>query len=106
MLDRLHDAARLRTNPIIFFSAVAIVLGFVLCSLLFTETMNAVFVTGAGWVMENLGWFYILGVSVFLLFLIASNFPLNLLDIRHRMRALRRWPCFGYMFRREWVDLN
>lgn len=58
------------TNPIIFFSAVAIVLGFVLCSLLFTETMNAVFVTGAGWVMENLGWFYILGVSVFLLFLI------------------------------------
>lgn len=70
MLDRLHDAARLRTNPIIFFSAVAIVLGFVLCSLLFTETMNAVFVTGAGWVMENLGWFYILGVSVFLLFLI------------------------------------
>lgn len=70
MLNRLHDALRLRTNPIIFFAAVVIVLGFVLASLLFTETMNAVFADGAGWVMENLGWFYILGVSVFLLFLI------------------------------------
>ena len=70
MLTRLHDALHLRTNPVIFFAAVIIVLGFVLGSLLFTDAMNAFFAGGSGWIMENLGWFYILGVSVFLLFLV------------------------------------
>ena len=74
MLTRLHDALHLRTNPIIFFSAVAIVTLFVAASLLFTDAMNAFFAAGAGWIMDNVGWFYILGVSVFLLFLIYVGF--------------------------------
>lgn len=77
MLNRLHDALRLRTNPMIFFGAAAVVGVFVLTAILFTDASDAFFSTGAAWVMENLGWFYILGVSVFLIFLIyvaASRF--------------------------------
>lgn len=70
MLNRLHDALRLRTNPIIFFAAVLIVALFVIGTLAFTDAMNSFFAAGSGWIMENFGWFYILGVSVFLLFLI------------------------------------
>lgn len=70
MLNRLHDALRLRTNPVIFFAAVLIVALFVIGTLAFTDAMNSFFAAGSGWIMENFGWFYILGVSVFLLFLI------------------------------------
>lgn len=69
MLKRLHDALRLRTNPAIFFGAAAVVIFFVVTAVFFTDAADAFFAGGAGWVMHNLGWFYILGVSVFLIFL-------------------------------------
>ncbi|MCJ8505356.1 BCCT family transporter [Kocuria flava] len=70
MLDRLHDALRLRTSPTIFFGSAAVILVFVVLTLVFTDTMDAVFAQGSAWVIEQLGWFYILGVTVFLLFLV------------------------------------
>ncbi|GEO96314.1 BCCT family transporter [Kocuria turfanensis] len=77
MLNSLHDALRLRTSPAIFFGSALIILAFVVLTLVFTDAMDAVFAQGSGWVMDQLGWFYILGVSVFLLFLVylmASRF--------------------------------
>jgi choline/carnitine/betaine transport len=70
MLTRLHDLLRLRTSPAIFFGAAVVVAGFVTVTLLLPDTMGAVFADGSAWVMDTLGWFYVLGVTVFLLFLI------------------------------------
>ncbi|GAB3716441.1 BCCT family transporter [Nocardiopsis oceani] len=43
---------------------------FVVCAIAFTETMDRVFGTASEWILSNLGWVYILGVTSFLIFLI------------------------------------
>ncbi|MBD8062924.1 BCCT family transporter [Oceanitalea stevensii] len=76
-LDRMHDALGLRTSPRIFFPAALVAIIFVVGTILFTDQVDAAFAGASGWIMSNLGWFYILGVTVFLLFLVylaASRF--------------------------------
>ncbi|MFI7482743.1 BCCT family transporter [Kocuria sp. M1R5S2] len=70
MLNRLHDALRLRTSPAIFFGSALIIVGFVVMTLVFTDFMDAFFSEGSTWVIDQLGWFYIMGVTVFLVFLL------------------------------------
>ncbi|MGO2038235.1 MAG: BCCT family transporter [Brevibacterium sp.] len=70
MLDRLHDALRLRTNPAIFFSSAAVIVLFVLGTIFFTDQLDSGVSAASDWLLTNLGWFYILGVTVFLVFLI------------------------------------
>jgi choline/glycine/proline betaine transport protein len=70
LLTRLHDALRLRTSPVIFFGSAAIILAFVVATIAFTEPMGRATDSASQWLMANLGWFYILGVTVFLGFLI------------------------------------
>lgn len=70
MLQRLHDLLRLRTNPIVFFGSAAIVIGFVVLTLLMPTGMGEFFGAGSGWIYDNLGWFYISGVTIFLIFLV------------------------------------
>ena len=70
MLKRLHDVLRLRTSPSIFFGSAAVIILFVFLTVTFTEWMDSIVSTASDWLYTNLGWFYILGVTVFLLFLI------------------------------------
>ncbi|MBM7499351.1 choline/carnitine/betaine transport [Brachybacterium muris] len=70
MLERLHDALRLRTSPAIFFASAAVILLFVIATLAFTEPLDNAVSAASDWLLTNLGWFYILGVTVFLVFLI------------------------------------
>ncbi|WP_453984632.1 BCCT family transporter [Brevibacterium casei] len=70
MLTRLHDVLRLRTNPVIFFSSAAVIILFVLGTILFTDALDTGVSAASDWLLRNLGWFYILGVTVFLIFLI------------------------------------
>ncbi|WP_168581614.1 BCCT family transporter [Gephyromycinifex aptenodytis] len=70
MLTRLHDALRLRTSPTIFFGSVGTTVLFVILTLLFPEAVDRTFSAASGWIITNLGWFYIAGVTIFLLFLI------------------------------------
>ncbi|MGD7001452.1 BCCT family transporter [Corynebacterium halotolerans] len=70
MFDRLAKALRLKTDPGVFFVAIGIMLAFVLITIFFGDWVGDVFGTASDWLMSNLGWFYILGVSVFLVFLI------------------------------------
>ncbi|WP_413334595.1 BCCT family transporter [Brevibacterium sp. GP-SGM9] len=70
MLDRLHDVLRLRTNPAIFFSSAAVIVLFVLGTIFFTDQLDSGVSAASDWLLTNLGWFYILGVTVFLVFLI------------------------------------
>ncbi|GAA4480829.1 BCCT family transporter [Enteractinococcus fodinae] len=70
MLKRLHDVLRLRTSPAIFFGSAAVIILFVFLTVTFTEWMDSIVSAASDWLYTNLGWFYILGVTVFLLFLI------------------------------------
>src|SRR5699024_12247213 len=59
---------------------------FVVCAIAFTDTVDAVFGTSSNWILTNLGWFYILGVTTFLIFLIwiaTSRFGKVRLDPPH-----------------------
>lgn len=75
MLIKLHDRLRLRTSPTLFFGSLGITILFVAATLLFADAMDRTFSVASGWIITNLGWFYISGVTVFLLFLlfIASS---------------------------------
>lgn len=70
MLTKLHDALRLRTSPPIFFGAAIIIILFVVATIAFTEALDVGVSAASDWLLTNLGWFYILGVTVFLIFLI------------------------------------
>lgn len=70
MLDRLAKALRLKTDPPVFFISVGIIFAFVLITIFWGDWVGNVFGTASDWIMSNLGWFYVLGVSVFLIFLI------------------------------------
>lgn len=69
-LDRLHDALGLRTGPVVFFGAAAVIVVFVVATIAFTDQVDAVFASATGWLLANLGWFYVLGVTIFLIFLV------------------------------------
>ncbi|NMB23786.1 MAG: BCCT family transporter, partial [Corynebacterium sp.] len=70
MLTRLARALRLKTDPVVFFSSVGIMAVFVIITIVAGDTVSDVFGTASDWLLTNLGWFYILGVTVFLIFLV------------------------------------
>ncbi|PRX49997.1 choline/carnitine/betaine transport [Prauserella shujinwangii] len=70
MLERLQRALGLKTNPAIFFTSAALVFVFVVCSVVFTDAVDAAFGAASDAIKTNLGWFYILGVTSFLVFLL------------------------------------
>ncbi len=69
MLTKLHDALRLRTSPPIFFGSALIIVLFVVGTIVFTDPLDTAVSAASDWLLTNLGWFYILGVTVFLVFL-------------------------------------
>ncbi|WP_199433539.1 BCCT family transporter [Qaidamihabitans albus] len=70
MLEKLQRALGLNTNPVIFFVSAALVFLFVAVSVLFTDSVDQVFGAASEAVKSNLGWFYIFGVTSFLVFLL------------------------------------
>lgn len=71
ILNKAHDALRLRTSPGVFFASALISLVFVVVTVAFTDLVDDIFSDASAWIMTNLGWFYILGVTTFLIFLIG-----------------------------------
>src|SRR5690606_3244453 len=59
-----------RINPYVFFSSAGLALLLVICAVMFSESTNAMFSTVQGWILQNAGWFYILAVGLFLLFVV------------------------------------
>lgn len=62
----------LREDPTIFFTSASLSLIFVLLLVLAPETIGDAFANGRAWIVTNLGWFFILGVNVWLGFLIYA----------------------------------
>ncbi|PDP87858.1 multidrug DMT transporter permease [Glycomyces fuscus] len=74
MLEKLAQKLGLETNPAIFFVSAALTIVFVVSAIAFTDTVDAVFGATSDWILTNLGWLYILGVTTFLIFLIWIAF--------------------------------
>jgi choline/glycine/proline betaine transport protein len=70
MLDSLARKLGLRTDPVIFFAAAGLMIVILLVLIAFPAGTNDVFGDGRAWIVENLGWFFILGVSAWLAFLL------------------------------------
>ena len=63
---------KVRINPYVFFSSAGLALLLVFCAVMFSESTNAMFSTVQGWILQNAGWFYILAVALFLLFVVGG----------------------------------
>lgn len=74
MLERLAERLGLRTNPTIFFVSAGLMVLILIVLLLYPGQTNAVFTLSRSWVVTNLGWFFILGVSLWLAFLLVVAF--------------------------------
>lgn len=74
MFEKLAQKLGLETNPAIFFVSAALTIVFVVSAIFFTDTVDAVFGATSGWILTNLGWLYILGVTTFLIFLVWIAF--------------------------------
>ncbi|QVQ50836.1 BCCT family transporter [Spiractinospora alimapuensis] len=102
MLDNLAIRLGLRTNPTIFFTSSGLAFLFVILTIAFTEEVNSAFT----WATENiilssLSWFYILGVTVFLIFLIwiaASRFGSVRLGGPDSRPEFSNWSWFAMLF--------
>ena len=73
-MEVLAQRLGLRTDPTIFFVSAGCTLLFVLVLILFPGPIGEIFATGRAWIVTNLGWFFILGVNVWLGFLIWAAF--------------------------------
>ena len=60
-----------KINPPVFFGALLIVFVFVLVTVLFATQAEQVFSGVQTWVVESLGWFYVLSVALFLIFVVS-----------------------------------
>ncbi|QOR71179.1 BCCT family transporter [Ruania alkalisoli] len=69
-LERWAAALRLKTDPTIFFVAAACMVFFLIVLLLLPSQTAEAFTAARTWIVTNLGWFFIMGVSLWLLFLV------------------------------------
>lgn len=69
-MERLARRLGLRTDPHIFFWSAGLMVVFLILLLAFQQPIGAVFTAGREWITTNLGWFFILGVTSWLIFLI------------------------------------
>ncbi|MFD0853433.1 BCCT family transporter, partial [Actinomadura adrarensis] len=69
-LGRAARRLGLRTDPVIFFVSAGLMVAFLLLVLLLPRQINDVFSAGRDWIVTNLGWFFILGVTAWLVFLL------------------------------------
>ena len=73
-MDQLAKRLGLRTDPQIFFYSAGIAALFVLALIIAPNTIGDMFASGRAWIVSNLGWFFILGVSTWLFFLLWVAF--------------------------------
>ncbi|AHE99120.1 BCCT family transporter [Thioalkalivibrio paradoxus] len=61
----------IQMNPPVFIVSAVLTLVFVLLAAVFTETAGVLFDAVQGWIIESVGWFYVLAVAGFIVFVIA-----------------------------------
>ena len=71
-MQNLADRLGLRVDPTIFFVSAGLSLVFVAVLTAAPVTIGTAFAQGRAWIVTNLGWFFILGVNLWLGFLIYA----------------------------------
>jgi choline/glycine/proline betaine transport protein len=71
-VKNLAERLGLRVDPTIFFFSAGLSLLFVVVLTIAPVTIGGAFASGRAWIVTNLGWFFILGVNVWLGFLIYA----------------------------------
>lgn len=77
MLYKIHDKLGLRTSPSIFFISAGFVILFTVAMAIFPTPVGNAFGVMSDFIIKYLGWFYVLGVAIFAIFLLymaASRF--------------------------------
>ncbi|OLT15972.1 multidrug DMT transporter permease [Serinicoccus sp. CUA-874] len=69
-MDALARRLGLRTNPQIFFTSAGLMVVILALLLIFPGTIGDGFTAARTWVTTNLGWFFIFGVTAWLVFLV------------------------------------
>ncbi|MCG5513241.1 BCCT family transporter [Ectothiorhodospira shaposhnikovii] len=64
-------APRILMNPPVFITSAVLTLVFVLFAAIFTETAGTVFSAVQGWISDSAGWFYVLAVAGFVVFMVG-----------------------------------
>lgn len=59
-----------RLNPVVFHGSVAGILVFLVITMTFTEQAGAFFDAGLAWVSETFGWYYMLAIVAYLVFVV------------------------------------
>lgn len=73
-MDSLARRLGLRTQPTIFFVAAALMVLILALLLAFPVQTGEAFGTGREWIVTNLGWYFIFGVTAWLVFLLMVAF--------------------------------
>lgn len=69
-MEALAKKLGLRTNPTIFFTSAGIMVAFLLALLVAPGPIGDAFGAGRAWIVTNLGWFFIFGVTSWVAFLL------------------------------------
>ena len=73
-MDALARRLGLRTQPTIFFVSAGLMVLFLIVLLLFPDQLNSTFSAGREWIATNLGWYFIFGVTAWVIILLAVAF--------------------------------
>ena len=73
-MEALARKLGLRTQPTIFFVSAGLMILFLIVLLLFPDQLNSSFSTGREWIVTNLGWYFIFGVTAWVFMLLAVAF--------------------------------
>jgi choline/glycine/proline betaine transport protein len=69
MFDRISQRLGLQTNPLVFYTSAILALLFIAITVTFTRPVGAFFADVSTMLLDTMGWFYILGVTTFVVFL-------------------------------------
>jgi choline/glycine/proline betaine transport protein len=68
--EQLETSTRFQIRPTVFFPAAGIIIAFVLFGVIFVDQFARAFGSITNFITTSLGWFYILAVTIFLIFVI------------------------------------
>jgi len=92
---------RILMNPPVFILSAVLTVAFVLFAMLATETAGTLFSATQGWITESAGWFYVLAVAGFLVFVISlalSGYGRIKLGSDHSEPEYSYWSWFAMLF--------
>ncbi|AHF00528.1 choline transporter [Thiomicrospira aerophila AL3] len=98
---QLFKPAKFQINPPVFFSSALLTLALVLYTIVFNDSANAVFSATLGWISAQLGWFYVLSVAGFLVFIAIialSRFGNVKLGTEHSKPEFTNLSWFAMLF--------